>query len=81
MSVNCTFVATRVPWLSRVFHGYRARGHYMRVPRVAIPRVNIFHAWHTINYTKRVCSMPRENDVICFHTAALAQNQAVNKGL
>ena len=32
-----------------VFHGCRVRGHYMRVPCVAIPRVNIletcmFHA-------------------------------------
>ena len=35
----------------------------MAIPRMAIPRMaisRVFHVWHTINYTRHVCSTLRE---------------------
>ena len=61
--------------IARVFLAWLLDVYNVATPRVAIPCVAIpcvailrvaiprFHAWHTVNYTRRVFSMPRENVV------------------
>ena len=36
---------------------------FTHVATICVLHAWLFHVWHTINYTRRVCSTPRENVV------------------